>query len=702
LFSFGKQKANRTLGFLLKRNSLADELDCFQRGQRLRKKDKMSRILLVLIFFSLFITTNAQQPAKPKPSQTQPRASNSTRTKVERGQAISGRVVDDGGKPMFEVTVLAVSAGASGKEVKLAPLNTRSITTDENGNFAFEQLSPGAYKLSVIAQGYTLAPEALKENGSPKYYRPGDNANIRMVKGGVITGSVMTQNSEPLVGVRVRAFKVKDTEGHLVRSISIDETSLTREWKTDDRGIYRIYGLEAGKYVVSAGGKGFNPMTVGEFDSDAPTYHPTGTRDMAAEVNVQTGQESPGVDIRYRENKGHIISGNISSAEGTNSQLNVVILLLTNAITGGLESWSLGGIFGNASIEGKRPFALTSIPDGEYDLSATSAGASMLGGLSGNTYVAPARRVKVKGGDVTGLELTLFPLGSISGQLVIEKSKIEEGKSVCQNSRTVALEEVVIIGRSDAKNQTASNLKMPASLSAFAVGAESTPDEKGAFKILTMESSRYRLELKLPTEDLYVRSIVLPKAAATSPTKDAATKETTNTPAKATAATNPSPAEIAKQMKDGARNGITLKLGEHIENVLITTAEGAAGLRGQIKTENDALPARLRIFLVPAEAENMDDILRFFEADIQKDGTFSISHIPPGRYFIMTRVVTEEVANEEISRPVAWDADLRKLLHTEAEAKNLLVELQPCQRIGDYILRYTVPAPAKKPEQKNN
>jgi hypothetical protein len=661
----------------------------------------MSRIFLALLFFSFFITTNAQQPAKPKPSQAQPRAGSSTRAKVDRGQAISGRVVDDGGKPMFEVTVLAVSAGASGKDLKLAPLNTRSIITDETGNFAFEQLSPGAYKLSVIAPGYTLAPEALTESGSPKYYRPGDNANIRMVKGGIITGSVMTQNSEPLVGVRVRALKVKDTEGRLVRSITIDETALTREWKTDDRGIYRIYGLEPGRYVVSAGGKGFNPMSVGEFDSDAPTYHPTGTRDMAAEVLVQAGQESLGVDIRYKDNKGHIISGTIKNGEGTSSQTSIVILLLTNAATGNLENWSLSGMFGNPSAEGNRPFALTSIPDGEYDVSATSA--AMIGGLSSTTYVAPARRVKVKGSDVTGLELTLFPLGSISGQLIIEKTKAEDGKSVCQNSRSIALEEVVIIGRNDAKNQAVSNLKMPASLSAFMGSAESAPDEKGMFKVMTMEASRYRLELKLPTEDLYVRSIVVPKAAATAPSdKDKAANEPKSTPAKATAATSPSQAEIAKQMKDGARNGISLKMGDHIENVLINVAEGAAGLRGQIKAENDTLPARLRVFLVPADTENMDDVLRFFESDMQKDGTFSISHIPPGRYFIMTRVVTDEAANEETARPVAWDTDLRKLLHTEAEAKNLLIELQPCQRISDYVLRYSVSAPAKKTEQKSN
>ena len=657
----------------------------------------MSRIILALILSGVFITANAQQPAKPKPSQTQPRTSTPTGAKVDRGQMLSGRVVDDAGKPMFETSILAVSAGQSGKDSKLGALNTRSTTTDENGNFAFEGLSSGAYKLSVVAQGYTMAPESVKENGSAKYYRPGDQANIRLVKGGVITGMVMTQSSEPLVGVRVRAFKVKDAQGQVVRGMSLNETSLLIEWKTDDRGIYRIYGLEPGKYLVSAGGKGFNPMSMGEFDGDAPTYYPTGTRDMAAEVGVLAGQESVSIDIRYRENKGHIISGNISASEEASSQVNVAMLMLTNASTGGLESWTISGIFGDHSTEGKRPFALTSVPDGEYNLSATSTSTSVLGGLSGTTYVAPPRRVKVKGTDVTGLELKLFPLGSISGQLVIEKSKTEDSKPLCPNSRKVSPEEVVIIGRSEAKNKEASTLRMPTSLSGFSVSPESAPDEKGAFKILTMDSSRYRLEVNLPTEDLYIRAITLPKSAATTQANDTATAQT-----KETASVNASKEEAAKQGKDVARNGIPLKLGEKIDNVLINTAEGAAGLRGQIKAEKegDTLPERLRIFLLPAETENLDNVLRFFETDMKKEGTFSISNIPPGRYYLLTRMVSDEEANEETSRPVAWDADLRKLLHTEAEARNLPIELQPCQRLSDFVLRYATPAPAKKTGQK--
>jgi hypothetical protein len=649
----------------------------------------MKRIFLLLIVFSLLLDASAQQPARPRPSQTP------ARPKTDRGQAISGKVVDEAGRPIFEATVQAVNVGLSGKDLKLAPLTTRSVITDENGNFSFELLSPGAYKVAVLAAGYTPAADALSENGSPKYYRPGDNLNIRMLKGGVITGSVTNQSGDPLVGVRVRALKVKDSEGRAVRGIAMGDMRMMKEWKTDDRGIYRIYGLEPGKYVVSAGSKGFNPMMGGEFDSDAPTYHPSGTRDMAAEVGVQAGQESAGIDIRYRDQKGYIISGQISNASEADSAAALAVLVLTNALTGNLENWSLASGFGAISQDGKRAFALTGIAEGEYDLSATATANVGLGGMSGTTYVAPARRIKVKGGDVTGVELKLLPLASISGQLVIEKLKADAARAACQGLRPAVPQEAVIRGRNDARTQAASQPQMAGAMAAFSINSENTPDEKGAFKIMITEASRYRLEVKLPTEDLYVQSIGLPKAAAASPAKSGGARETAKPPATGT------PAETGKQLRDAARSGISIKLGESVDNVLILIGEGAAGLRGQIKAEGGALPSRLRIFLVPAEAESADNVLRYFETDMQKDGTFSLSHLPPGRYFILTRVVNEETASEEMPRPVAWDTELRQLLRTEAEAKNLLLDLQPCQRLNDYLLRFTVAAPVKKPEQKN-
>ena len=83
------------------------------------------------------------------------------------------------------------------------------------------------------------------------------------------------------------------------------------EKTTDDRGIYRIYGLPAGNYLVWAGGPTYNPG-VDPYDTDVPTYAPSSTRDTATEITVRSGEETTNVDIRYRGEPGHIVSGTVN------------------------------------------------------------------------------------------------------------------------------------------------------------------------------------------------------------------------------------------------------------------------------------------------------------------------------------------------------------------------------------------------------
>src|SRR6185295_10301534 len=110
---------------------------------------------------------------------------------------------------------------------------------------------------------------------------------------------------EPVIAVRVRATMVRDVRGEKPRA------PFNSEQPTDDRGVYRIYGLRPGTYIVSAGGPGFSP-TFNPYDSDAATFAPSSTRDNAAEVVVRSNDDST-IDIRYRGEPGHVISGAIKS-----------------------------------------------------------------------------------------------------------------------------------------------------------------------------------------------------------------------------------------------------------------------------------------------------------------------------------------------------------------------------------------------------
>src|SRR5262249_43219104 len=179
-----------------------------------------------------------------------------------------------------------------------------TTTTDEDGNFKFMGVSPRAYSIyAQEARGYV---NQFITNSEKNYYRIGDHAVITMIRGGVITGRVTTAEGEPMIGAQVSATNVRDPEGNPVR-----RQYTARARITDDRGIYRLYGLTPGTYVVSVRSN-LSMQRISPYDGDIPTFHPSSTRDTAAEVSVASGGEVAGIDIRYRGDRGHIVSGAVT------------------------------------------------------------------------------------------------------------------------------------------------------------------------------------------------------------------------------------------------------------------------------------------------------------------------------------------------------------------------------------------------------
>jgi len=139
-------------------------------------------------------------------------------------------------------------------------------SSDDNGRFRVARLPSGTYTLYVYAPGYV---EQSDPDGR-EFYRPGDSATIRMIKGGAITGTVLNATGDPLVAVPVKAIKIRDAEGRPGAS----GVRWPRDRRTDDRGIYRLYGLEPGTYIVIAGGGQQTSYPGSPYDRDVPTYYP--------------------------------------------------------------------------------------------------------------------------------------------------------------------------------------------------------------------------------------------------------------------------------------------------------------------------------------------------------------------------------------------------------------------------------------------
>ena len=196
---------------------------------------------------------------------------------------------------------------------------------------------------------------------------------------------------------------------------------------------------------------------------------------------MRAGQEMTGIDIRYRGDRGYIVSGTVSGS--SDSRMGTAVLMLSHTASGALESRTF------VQPRAGRGFALYGVPDGDYELVA-----QMDAGTESSAASTP-RHIVVKGSDVTGIEVSLAPLGSISGRAVLENIPEAERTPECKARRITSLDELLLAARRDEK----SGAKDAAGLSVFAPN-EGSPDEKGEFKFLSLFPGRYRIETRLPTE----------------------------------------------------------------------------------------------------------------------------------------------------------------------------------------------------------
>ncbi|MBL8191163.1 MAG: carboxypeptidase regulatory-like domain-containing protein [Acidobacteria bacterium] len=540
-------------------------------------------------------------------------------TAQERG-AITGRVVSETGKPLVNIHVNLSYPGQG---------TSRSTTTDTEGRFQFTGLQNQTYSVTVSpAQGYLLKPMPAEDRN--RRYRPGDSQTFTLVKGGVITGRVTDPEGNPVISIPISLFRVVDERGNksIYPVYGVPRT-------TDDRGVYRIYGLQPGTYIVAANPNSTNGglSQFSPYIGQMPTYHPSATRDTATEVKIDYGTEASGIDIRFRAETGRTISGKVIGGGLTiNNAANVS---LTNAA----NDAPIVSDFAR-SVGDQHGFSFPGIPDGEYLLTATLNKPD-----TDEFFSSEPRRITVKGADITGLALSLSPLATITGTVVLEKSA-----TVCDAKLATAIRDVTLLTRLTPQNGVASRFpirNVPAG-------------EKGEFKITHLTAGQHHLRASLRNENWFVKSI------------------------------HAAPTGLGRSsiVADLVRNGVMLKPGERLTGVTIAVSDGAAGINGKLAAarEGDKLPQRVRVHLIPAEPTTTNDVLRHYELTTTT-GIFGFGNVAPGKYWLLAKPLPDE-APSSLPMPVAWDAVERARLRKEAEAAKTEIELKPCQRLKDFVLRF--------------
>jgi protocatechuate 3,4-dioxygenase beta subunit len=188
--------------------------------------------------------------------------------------------------------------GLSGIGVSLRPVNSNqrnlifSGRTDEEGNYRIGNIPAGTYQIAPAAPEFSLMenqPRVLILSAGESV----DAIDFSLVRGGVITGKVTSSSNQPLIEATI-SYTVERTD-------EAGTSSRTESrFQTDDRGVYRIFGLTPGKYklaVTRDPGRGPSLLFT-------PTYYPATTDPSKATlIEVTEGSELTGIDINIELNE---------------------------------------------------------------------------------------------------------------------------------------------------------------------------------------------------------------------------------------------------------------------------------------------------------------------------------------------------------------------------------------------------------------
>ncbi len=131
--------------------------------------------------------------------------------------------------------------------------STRRTTTDDGGRFNFNGLPAGRYVVGALAPGFVSPSDysygPLGKNLTLSDGESVENLELELKRGGVITGKVTDSNGNPATEENVSLMRLNE-QG---KPQQYNHPAGFFGFSTDDRGIYRIFGLPGGRYLVSVG-----------------------------------------------------------------------------------------------------------------------------------------------------------------------------------------------------------------------------------------------------------------------------------------------------------------------------------------------------------------------------------------------------------------------------------------------------------------
>jgi carboxypeptidase family protein len=295
---------------------------------------------------------------------------------------IAGRVLAaDTSRPIKRARVIVAGAG-----------RPHATATDEQGRFRVTGLPAGRYTITATKTGFVdglYGQRRAQRAGTPIDLAGNQqvaDADLKLTRGGVITGHVLDEDGQPLARAVVTVLRSQYVRG---------EKQLTPAGadQSDDRGQYRVFGLPPGDYVVSATAGGLErivtqvaqlvapgaaPDQTADSTGYAPTYYPGVTSaPEAGRLKLAAAQELAGIDFGIQIVPLATVRGVVAGGAG------VVMLVADSGIAaGGGRGGGRGGLagaLGGALLGGQAPrtqtqadgtFAIPNVTPGRYTIVA--------------------------------------------------------------------------------------------------------------------------------------------------------------------------------------------------------------------------------------------------------------------------------------------------------------------------------------------
>jgi protocatechuate 3,4-dioxygenase beta subunit len=215
----------------------------------LRESGRLPANLTVLVGNSL-VNLNESSSARATPAS------------AGHAAALSGRVLSADRRPLAGSSVRIEGPGVD-----------RSVRTDAAGAFLLTGLPPGQYSIRADVSermSWHFGQRASGETGRPiNVSRDQAVQGIEVVlpPARAVSGVVVDEHGEAVHGARVQAWQLRYTAG---RTLAVAAGNAR---VTDDRGRYRLWGLQPGSYLVSAFVDGVVAVD-GRQSAYAKTYFP--------------------------------------------------------------------------------------------------------------------------------------------------------------------------------------------------------------------------------------------------------------------------------------------------------------------------------------------------------------------------------------------------------------------------------------------